>query len=446
MEIRENGDKSLSAFLQIGIPFARIYLNNKGVNFFDNPCIPQFLELYGEKITHLRVHHFFAFSNETEMPFYEALANLQHLELEEIDARKWRCDFEVCTMPDGRELKRPPCPIPLNFKNLKTLKFGHIKTARKLDHGYWVDVVECCCQHLEYIGHPRYDHPLPPNNELFGLPNPFPMSMLSNSGAFLCVTRVIDWRHDKYPAQPNLKYYDLKNFNDTSEGGGSSYDLMFFLQHCYERGVKLLNVDAELYFAMGPSDDENHIKQILTPVVSVKNINRAFFIGEMPNLERILVTGTSRCTFGSFWKEGRKPEWPALSTVHLTVDSMELEELIGLDLGPQDTTQLLEFLFEDVVREKLTELMLRFDEKSARKGDLPCPRTGNIVSSCPNLKILSLGNWVGTNKALSKMWAGLQHLEQLVLEDCRALGNVAFVGENKELPTFFKLKSTIFLN
>ncbi len=71
------------------------------------------------------------------------------------------------------------------------------------------------------------------------------------------------------------------------------------------------------------------------------------------------------------------------------------------------------------------------------------PKTGDIVKSCPNLKKLKISTWPGTNKALTKLWKGLLALEEVTLENCDGLGNVAFVGEDVGNPVFLKLKSML---
>ncbi len=71
------------------------------------------------------------------------------------------------------------------------------------------------------------------------------------------------------------------------------------------------------------------------------------------------------------------------------------------------------------------------------------PKVEDIWAACPNLGTIELNNWPGTNKALVKLWERLPGLKEICLVECSNVGNVTFVGENKERPIFVKLKSKI---
>lgn len=451
LEISENFQSpcNLTTFLEMNLPSARIYINNQTLQFFSLPGIPEFLSEFSAKITHLRVRNCFAFSTEPEMAFYMHLINLKHLTLENIDATQYPCDVRSLKLPNGHVVPRPPCPVPSTFQHLKTLKFGHIEPSTKYDHGYWEDVVECCCEGVLFIGHPLYDHPRPPNHLLPLPPELQQLQMgISNNGSFQCISNVSDHRFKVHPDRPNLQFYDLANWRDTDQNGGSSVDYLIFASNCYKMGVKLLNVDAELYTGLGPCEgNDKHFIQTTYAVISLINVNRALFQRELPNLERVKITKTSCSTYYPLWIADNKdrPRWPRLKALDITVDSEELEELIGMNVGTQEVAELFgEFLFgEGMVREELEELRIGYDEEAAKREDLPCPRTADLRMSCANIKKLVLFNWVGTNKALSKLWSGLQVLNELTLENCRALGNVGFVGEDRENPTFLMMKSKI---
>ncbi len=171
---------------------------------------------------------------------------------------------------------------------------------------------------------------------------------------------------------------------------------------------------------------------------------------KMPNLEKITIPFTS----GSATAEEIRPEWPALKVLEITVDGKtgyvwdvdrnerfgDIERVIG-----QSTHMLFKFLFGNgIVRTNMTELSIHFAEWRGKK-KVAVPKVEEIAESCPNLKRIKLGNWMGTNKQLAELWEELPYLEEISLENCKELGNVAFVGEEIEYPVFFCLESKLIV-
>jgi len=115
--------------VDLGLPFSSFYINNSNTKIFKQSHVAEFLEIYGNRIKKLKVHHHGSFYSDHEYNFMAGLGSLEELELEEIDAT-------------GR-IREPPPGVPLprfpeNFARLKVLKPGRIITKGKEFIVSWV--------------------------------------------------------------------------------------------------------------------------------------------------------------------------------------------------------------------------------------------------------------------------------------------------------------------
>lgn len=87
-----------------------------------------------------------------------------------------------------------------------------------------------------------------------------------------------------------------------------------------------------------------------------------------------------------------------------------------------------------------------FDERcQLRRGieeQMKMPSAVSILKCYPNLEMLKLGNWQGSNQSLLVLWNGLgDKLKEVELENCINVTDYTFFGEDVEQPEFLKLKS-----
>lgn len=423
----------LSHFLHANLPTPSIHLHNSTSQFFEDPAIPQFLNLYGDKITHLRVNC----STLQELQFYTSLPNLQHLELDCIDARKLNDDD---ISPAGNS------PFPSNFKNLKTLKLNEIWVSNIENlEGNWNLIT--FCENLEYLKF----HPL--------IRNIVEDKTISRNTSFDFLIEYIEARHRNNPHLPNLQIFDLGHHKDISD----YRKFRTLVGLCYKYKIKLVNVPSVLV-------DRNlgvvqlYPKPFTTPLVSLRNVLGFMMLVELPNLESLVIESTKLTTYRRFWPvdlaeaednednlfdigmeidEGERgrgerlngfPKWPNLKNLDLTIDSTFIRTFIaGNNVDDKcEIERLFRFLFPgEKSRERLTELAIRF--KGRIEFGLPVPQTRVVTKACPFVTKLTLTNWFGRDEEVSRFWEGLPLLEDVVLEKCKLLGDDAFVGTDKPL-------------
>ncbi len=245
-------------------------------------------------------------------------------------------------------------------------------------------------------------------------------------GIFLDLARSVE--------KGNLKTIDFKTYYTEF---GQGYDVAHqatsqvffdFVEVAQKRGARLLNVTAT-WFQLRQLDHELNKPEYGIPVVSLVNLHPCCFPLDMPNLERIEIKKIEETIVNVNWSQVR-PHWPALKSLEINVDSLgDCDSELG---------RLFKFFFRDIERPQLEEICLKFERNV---GHLDVPRAEDIVKSCPNLKRLRIVNWPGKQKALISLWRGLRNLEEVSLEYCGDMGNVAFVGEDVQNPVFFQLKS-----
>ncbi len=255
------------------------------------------------------------------------------------------------------------------------------------------------------------------------------------------------------PHQPNLQYYDLEHQTQGKDYFGIKRTNLLGL--CDYLKVKLLNVNCDL-FVKDYARLGYQVPFYPMPLVSLRNIHAFTFLTELPNLEKLVVDSVGESSFAETFRwprtEGRDqvnmtpveiPKWPKLEILDLMIDYREMS---GDDFMPESLTkEFLRFLFgPGRKREKLRELALRFSpylvDMVYDESQLPIPRVKDITGSCQLVTKLTLENWLGTNKAVTMFWKGLPLLEEVVLDKCEGLADVAFVGKEREDPVFLKLK------
>lgn len=413
-EINETED-TFAHYIRRNLPTARLYLNNSGPEFFENPNVYTFLDRYAYRITHLRVNHFSTCVSELETLFYSSLPNLESLEIQHTDASE-RDRSTYFREVNGERVPRELTYLPPTFKNLKVLKLNYMKTSHFSDQGYFFDLVRFCDK-LEHLKQPRFLELMDGVSEFDG-------------GTFGIVTDLIRRTLDGNQLLA-LKTYDMEHYNDV---GLHSFGFLNLLIQCVRSGVKLQNVDAALLEILDAGFEDD--LDFSVPLESVKNVHGLLLDREIPGLKKLVIKSTQECSID---QNAELPLWPALEKMEVNIDSKEIGSGPYGAYDSVKTKKLLELLFASAKRPKLVELRVGFAWECGE--NLPCPRSMDIIENCGNLTKIYLQNWMGTNRALSLLWNGLLLLEEVTLDQCKMLADVAFVGEDRENPTFFKLQS-----
>lgn len=478
IEINEDNGKSLEAFVAMGIPSARLFLNNdiSGYYFYkqiDEKTRHHFLEDYGPHVKGLRVAQITLCPFGRELDFLDGMKNLTAFEAGYFGhGRKKGGDVEWGAEESAILARAKDDPrlsnfgLPKIFTSLKAIKIGQdysfCKNFSVIKRGG--DALLTCPQ-LKYASLP-YDSTFQ-TNEFGGGDNDIHGALAK---AFTYLQLYIMERPNKiYEAdagKEQLEVYDFVSYHHelepwTRESSDESHAKLpvtwlgsqLFLPVCsraLKTKLKLTNVNASWFCARfkGEFGDEYASPEIGNPVVSMVGIDPCVMQLDMPNLEHIWIPLTSGWVCG----DEPRPKWPALKGLDIIVDGKDgymwdtdrktrfadITRVIH-----QPTMGLFRVLFGDgVVRTNMSGLSIRFVDEKEKK-ELTVPRTEEIVKSCPNLKKIVLTNWVGTNKQLVDLWRGLLELEEIYLYNCKELGNVAFVGGNVGCPVFLGLKSRL---
>lgn len=359
--------------------------------------------------------------------FFESFPKLEYLGINDLCERGWLSKKKKGKLPS----ESVEISVPSTFKTLKGLHIENYccrKNVRSAEL-VWKFVNECFSK-LEYFHHPWFE-----DDMLCNLPN-------LPEGRFGYVRGMIERRHELSPNEPNLKNYNLRQFYDTEEPIiAEFYELV---TTCSKYEVKLTNVSATLIQGMMNLerwDMDEHGSKLSNVLSSVHFLESSCFLLQMPHLEKIMIYeehGTFNCTM-PHWEFPRQA-WPNLKELILLVDTGEMGRW---GAGPiVETRELLHFFFVGVRREKMERLELHFWHNYYHRDDeLPIPKMRDVCSSCPNLKILCISRWTGSNKAISMLWDKLPMLEDVTFDECKGLANVAFVGKDISNPGFLKMKS-----
>lgn len=407
-EISINGaqeGKAFEDFMDIGFSLSKVNLKVDEPEVLGSKGALEFMENHGSKIRELTVDNMYCCIDPAELQFYKALTNLVSLEIETVHiTASWT-----------------QCKYPANLcENLKKLKINevHIPGDDLPDRVDYVSKLYEYCDKSEYLKHPLYRHAETG-------------SVILNFGLFNDISHII-YGTDEERAQ-NLKVYDLSSFRyEWKYPMVVLYFVRYFMPIVTERGFKLLGVDTN-YLAELQYNNLDEINQLGRCLQSITNVNGLMFaIQDAPFIEEIDINSTTKCSLVGYDVAVDANRWPNLKKLSMCVDSGHLER-------GERINNLYDHLFgANNTHHQLTQLTMFFEGVSS--GGV-CPSAAAIVSSCPNVKKLELKNWPGTNKALSKLWAGLHNLEQVCLNNCLEMGNVAFVGEDKGNPVFLGLHS-----
>ncbi len=453
IEIDENNEKTFDAFVAMNISTTKLFINNpSGYTFYEQNGeeMSKFLKIHAKTIKHLRVTEMSIDICHQERDFIEALENLNTLEVDcfgygqKIEcAKALQSVSKACTLRAMKDPRYIQNPMPKNLVNLKTKFIGRRKN-------------------IEFYSIPQTFTQLRYSNLTCVTSNGMSQEKLLQD-RFETLNTALNFVKLSITLEPlNVVETDALNFYDFEGLGGKTIPGLMakhtmetdwllsplFLEICYEsvqKGIQLLNVHCLFYCQRFCSAPEYASPELGLPVVSLVGMHAYMMTLNMRNLEKITIPSTFTCTVGRGVSTSNRPEWPALKHLDITVDDKDgmCMDFIGktrfedIELGYfQPTSVLFAFFFRDIVRSNMTDISLQFD------GDnLPLPKLEDIAVSCPNLKRVKLRNWLGTNKALANLWSGLKKLEDISLEYCKNLGNVAFVGSDVGNPVFLGLKS-----
>lgn len=434
-EINETPGKDLSTLGTLGTVSSKLYVNNSGGHGYyekmDEQVLTNFQQNVAPFITHLRVVELSLYPCFKEWTFLSSFVNLQHFEANHYGhggavnlglpraTNDTRLDLEGTMLPDEW------------IKSLQVLKIGHNRAYpmnfnMQLRHGKILEKF----QNLTHVSIPYLSFD---TNSSTGFKQVGSIMSLEKFSVQFLALGVL-------ASKQKLNLIDFCNLHEESNWGivllnRLAFDSIFMLfQTCLLSGTKLRNVNSEWFMfhsSEHPLFDTNHASL----VVSMVNIHESAcnLDFRMPNLETLDIRDTGSSCVDTFF-EIMRPEWPALKTVKLRVNSTRSE-------NNQDTAILYNFFWDDADWEQVTELSLSF----ARNMELPLPNTEDIVSSMPNLKVLQLANWIGSNADVTKFWIGLTRLQQVTLDSCERIGNEAFLGDTPAKPQFLNLRGNKYV-
>ncbi len=299
---------------------------------------------------------------------------------------------------------------------LPTVNFGEFPIGdeepfRRI-HGY-VTKLNDLCDKTEYVKDPCYRF----------------LGSNSNGGTFNVVLG-IRGEDGRQRAPPNT--YDLSGyrFSDFKHSPG----ILFFVSVGCPDCPRLVGVDTNYFLVMNHLKLDN-LNRLGKHLQSITNVSwKMLQIEDTPYLEEIDIYSTARCS--TRHAALRANRWSNLKNLSMCVDSTTVEG------GESVQTLFDQFFGGNIIHQNLEELTLSFELFDVlAEVAYVWPTVQAIISSCPNVKKLSLKGWPGTNEELCQLWSGLQHLEDVCLEDCGEMGDDAFVGEERENPALLKLQS-----
>lgn len=461
-EIEINGKdfRTFAQFLKMGIPTKKLFLNNgSDPSFYEKVGtrkLRKFSKLYGSEVTSLRVSQLTIFPVKQERRLMKGFKNVQSFEAGRLVIGN-DVDSELL---EGMNILALLLNVPIAnlhfntlfprfFAGLKNVSIGRDpenEEANELQLGY--EVLKHC-PNLKTASYPFDWSDLRSMETLRG----------TLTTELFNIQLYIEERENNQ--LPNLETFDFKNFGDNLDGFGVRADIAIAAYWAASQNVFLdlcltaistktffTNVRPHWFSAMNVGGELRLVRPDCgIPIVSLLGLHPCVMSLEMPNLEKITIPYSSKSV--GIKEDEDTPDWPNLKCLELNVDGkvghawdygamMNLDPSVSFEV--MSVRGLYRLFFKNVVRMNMTELDLNFLD-SGWRDVVPVPKCGDIVVSCPNLKKIKLGNWKGTNKGLVTLWNGLASLEEVELEGCENLGNVAFVGEDVQEPVFLKLKS-----
>lgn len=448
IEIQEdNVDRSLKAFLQLGIPTTKIFINNpSGHEFFDkldNPTLYKFLRNKGPIIKSLRMKQFSFCPCFNEWTFLASLPSLDTFEADFIGFGKALTTdggevMETHVLRAQSDTRIGGLYLPLNFKKMTMMKIGqtHPEVTKLSNIHDRVPGILKMFEQLDYISFPvnlkYFDYEYIHAQRYLRQSEHALVQMMKEFSKFIKTCKENGRRPVKYIDFENYHVDEAFRNNDANHEASS-----LFLNLCkqsLESGVKLLNVNSS-WFERRLKTRSRNLKSVDLgiPIVSLVYFDPCVFKLNMPNLVKIDIRKTSPQSYSVIGLKGRL-HWPSLKTLNVNVD-------LGSEvpIEQKKVLWLFDLFFKNTVRHQLSELCLRFESKLK----VFTPKTEDIVRSCQNLKKLKISNWPGPPKELVKLWSGLGALEEVTLENCSGIYNKTFIGDDFGNPTFLKLKSKL---
>lgn len=456
LEIDES-EKNMECFLHMRIPVTRVFINNSqsGINYYDkwNASVTTFLNLYGSKITHLRLAHLGMIPSTSERNFIDRLTNLRSL-----TARNWVLNVSQEFFDGTSVVFSKLCPAVYN-------------QLTNLD----ITIENCCNQQLDtclIIAKLcfRYLHGFSwPNLRRLALPEP---------GLFMSSLFTIEFLPTSRLA--SLKTVSFQNYCNTDENRISYVSEMelqaiksaTFLKHwlCCQRNIFMEMVNSEWFCSAKVvsefRDYDKAIKSLVDLHPSVVNSV------EFPYLERLEISTSSSNIYHiveirspsevAIRPARSRPLWPSLKKLWILVDSIltgGVIEMIPYDhphiehagdgygflpkrieYPPHCPSLLFRFLFNSYILECLKELTIDFKD-SPDVWSINQSVARWIAMSCPNVTRFSTTNWNGSSRDFYTVWMGMTSLEELVICNCRAIDIHAFSGEEITDPSIVRLTS-----
>lgn len=431
IEINE-ASYTFSDFLKDGIPYSHIYINNdlSRAKFFDNFFLGEFLRIYGARVEHIRIAVLGLSLSENEQCFYERLKNLKSLEIENFSLKSTnkKRTQKLCTTYSDENVKRL-CNYQSTFENIDRVVIS-IKEKDFSKKTFTCSLVfPQYCKKLKTYGNSWWCNAAK-NYEM-------QFEDLLHKFANFCVSK-----------PPFLKNFDMCNWNqiEVNTVRENADAVNYFLEQCLENDIKLINFHSVLLEVVNPFVNSG------ANISSLQNVHSFVQVMQMNSLTEITAI-SSQCS--SYLKLIRLNynTFANLERIKLIIDSIYLQNTSWFEDGVIYATNevrpiedLLLFLFCSCVRLKLHDIYIGYDAKlnnktSVSESNNSIAKIVDLSRCCPNLSKLTLFQWPGTNKWISKIWTGLPHLQDVCFDHCNQLGNVAFIGENVEAPLCFCPKS-----
>lgn len=430
----ETNKPTLSSFLELGFPLAKIYLmNTSGKATFTNSVTKKFVHRFGKNIHHLRVYKFSNVPSAKEQKFYQGLVNLQSLTIDKIEGvsksfnmlGEGKSIMQTYTFEDLLPVNKN---LPGIFKQLKQLIIHASPNTLYINLALVSREITQFCEKLENAG------------DAFGSFVKFGIGGRTDKKLVCQIMNNIE--RQVLNRQSCLKSYDFQGFYEaglspkSQEKINSFVHAPFFLQLAKTCGKKSVNLKNINVWWLAPLDDSrrSHEREIiLAPLVSMVHMHGAAYTLDLVNLEKLVIPATSQsCLYPV--KQMKVGIWPKLAVLEITVDSFLLDGLVlAYDANTQSagcmpqapTSDLMRFLLVDIARPVLKELTLRY-VKGVECDVITVNLVARLGKCCPNLQKLVLVNWPGNNSILQEGLTGLNKLEELSLERCKLVGNDAF--------------------
>lgn len=427
---------SMKTLLEMDVPVVTSHFNlwypghNEG--FPEHWNMTNFGEKFGEQITHLKawtmtapIHY-----SEKEMAFYGCLPNLKHLTVENL-----HMSLENYQEYEGEEFKSTTFPDA--FQNLGHCLVKNYHVPGRINDNtvsslWFIKLMETTVSKLEYIAVPRL-------KVHRSAPRKFNPNFHGFEIVALLLRMIKRWSLSNPGSQQgtSIKYFDMnglqldESFRSDAIVWGGLTNFMKPVRLSGPTGIKLLNVNAAL---VEPDGMSGELPNPAAFIVSLKDVTPNCLVTGFPFLQKISLE-TSACALGNtrvmFEVTTGENRWPNLQIMEMTINSANV-------INGYPVSDLFRVLF-GFQRLQMTVLKIKFDQRHLAEA-IPIPRSRDIITSCVNLKKLTITNWKGTNKAISLLWSGLLRLEEICLEGCKELGNEAFVGKRMENPSFLQLR------